>query len=89
MYPGTHCNVDVDHFCCLAVCGGLIQKDQGFISSPNYPDDYRPNKDCIWKIEVSESYTVAVEFQSFEVGGHIDTGACDLKQVLGTGFRCS
>lgn len=51
-----------------AVCGGLIQKEQGFFSSPNYPDDYRPNKDCIWKIEVPESFTVAVEFQSFEVG---------------------
>lgn len=50
-----------------AVCGGLIVKEEGFISSPNYPDDYRPNKDCIWKIEVPESYTVAVEFQSFEV----------------------
>jgi len=51
----------------LAVCGGLIQKEHGFFSSPNYPDDYRPNKDCIWKIEVPETFTVAVEFQSFEV----------------------
>lgn len=50
-----------------AVCGGLIVREEGFISSPNYPDDYRPNKDCIWKIEVPATYTVAVEFQSFEV----------------------
>ena len=54
-------------FFSLAVCGGLIQKEQGFFSSPNYPDDYRPNKDCVWRIEVPEGFTVAVEFQSFEV----------------------
>ncbi|XP_067928524.1 bone morphogenetic protein 1-like [Watersipora subatra] len=53
-----------------AVCGGLIEKEQGFLSSPNYPDDYRPNKDCIWKIQVPESFTVAVEFQSFEIENH-------------------
>lgn len=50
-----------------AICGGEINKDQGFLTSPNYPDDYRPNKDCIWKISVEEGYSVALKFQSFEV----------------------
>ncbi|PVD37829.1 hypothetical protein C0Q70_00431 [Pomacea canaliculata] len=53
-----------------AICGGEINKDQGFLTSPNYPDDYRPNKDCIWKISVEEGYSVALKFQSFEIENH-------------------
>ena len=51
-----------------AICGGEIIKEQGQLTSPNYPDDYKPNKECVWKITVPEEYSVAVKFQSFEVG---------------------
>ena len=51
-----------------AICGGEIRKEQGQLTSPNYPDDYKPNKECIWKITVPDDYSVAVKFQSFEVG---------------------
>lgn len=53
-----------------AICGGEINKDQGFLTSPNYPDDYRPNKECIWKISIDEGYSVALKFQSFEIENH-------------------
>ncbi|KAK7483783.1 hypothetical protein BaRGS_00024999, partial [Batillaria attramentaria] len=53
-----------------AICGGEIHKDQGFLTSPNYPDDYRPNKECIWKISIDEGYSVALKFQSFEIENH-------------------
>ena len=49
------------------VCGGEIVKDQGHLSSPNYPDYYKANKECVWKIAVTEGYSVALTFQSFEV----------------------
>jgi hypothetical protein len=51
-----------------AICGGEIHKEQGQLTSPNYPDDYKPNKECVWKITVPEDFSVAVKFQSFEVG---------------------
>jgi len=51
----------------LAVCGGEISKETGILSSPNYPDYYKPNKECVWKISVPEGYSVALKFQSFEV----------------------
>ncbi|XP_069600291.1 tolloid-like protein 1 isoform X1 [Ranitomeya imitator] len=50
-----------------AICGGEIHKDSGQIQSPNYPDDYRPSKECIWKITVAENYNVGLIFQAFEV----------------------
>lgn len=58
------------YFCLFlpsAICGGEIRKNEGQIQSPNYPDDYRPMKECVWKITVSEDYYVGLTFQAFEV----------------------
>ena len=49
------------------MCGGDITKDAGQIQSPNYPADYRPSKECVWRITVSEGFHVGLTFQSFEV----------------------
>ncbi|KAJ8318436.1 hypothetical protein KUTeg_003527 [Tegillarca granosa] len=53
-----------------AICGGEINKENGQLTSPNYPDDYKPNKECIWKITVEERFSVALKFQSFEIENH-------------------
>uniref|UniRef100_A0A8B9FYP0 Metalloendopeptidase n=1 Tax=Amazona collaria TaxID=241587 RepID=A0A8B9FYP0_9PSIT len=53
-----------------AICGGEIHKDAGQIQSPNYPDDYRPSKECIWKIMVSEGFHIGITFQAFEIEWH-------------------
>lgn len=53
-----------------AVCGGDIEMEEGQLQSPNYPDDYRPNKECTWRITVPENYQVALKFQSFEIENH-------------------
>lgn len=49
------------------MCGGDITKDAGQIQSPNYPDDYRPSKECVWRITVADGFHVGLTFQSFEV----------------------
>ncbi|XP_076317965.1 tolloid-like protein 1 [Tachypleus tridentatus] len=53
-----------------AICGGDVIMEEGVLQSPNYPEDYRPNKECIWKISVPETYQVALQFQSFEIENH-------------------
>ncbi|XP_018429646.1 PREDICTED: tolloid-like protein 2 [Nanorana parkeri] len=53
-----------------AICGGSLKKDTGQIQSPNYPDDYRPDKHCVWTISVSEGYVVGLTFQTFEFEPH-------------------
>lgn len=58
-----------------AICGGEVKKDNGQIQSPNYPDDYRPNKMCVWKITVAQGYHVGLTFQSFEVRNAIPANA--------------
>ena len=49
------------------MCGGRVTKNSGQIQSPNYPDDYRPNKECVWTVEVDEDYQVGLSFQAFQV----------------------
>ncbi|XP_028564239.2 bone morphogenetic protein 1 isoform X4 [Podarcis muralis] len=63
-----------------AICGGDVKKDSGHIQSPNYPDDYRPNKLCVWKIIVSEGYHVGLSFLSFEIERH-DSCAYDYLEI--------
>ncbi|XP_062913270.1 bone morphogenetic protein 1-like [Mobula hypostoma] len=63
-----------------AICGGDISKDLGQIQSPNYPDDYRPSKVCIWRIRVSDTFHVGLAFQSFEIERH-DSCAYDYLEV--------
>ncbi|KAM3913712.1 tolloid-like protein 2 [Leptodactylus fuscus] len=53
-----------------AKCGGHIKKDIGQIQSPNYPDDYRPDRQCEWTITVSEGFVVGLSFQTFEFEAH-------------------
>nr|XP_030871259.2 tolloid-like protein 2 [Gorilla gorilla gorilla] len=63
-----------------ATCGGDINKDAGQIQSPNYPDDYRPSKECVWRITVSEGFHVGLTFQAFEIERH-DSCAYDYLEV--------
>lgn len=51
----------------LAMCGGKINNNAGHLTSPNYPDDYHPNKNCVWVITVSQGYTVGLVFDYLEV----------------------
>ncbi|XP_047925093.1 tolloid-like protein 2 isoform X10 [Anser cygnoides] len=63
-----------------AICGGEIHKDAGQIQSPNYPDDYRPSKECIWKITVPEGFHIGIMFQAFEIEWH-DTCSYDYLEI--------
>ncbi|CAB1318410.1 unnamed protein product [Coregonus sp. 'balchen'] len=63
-----------------ANCGGEVNWDNGQIQSPNYPDDYQPNKVCVWKITVAQDFHVGLSFQSFEIERH-DSCAYDYLEV--------
>ena len=58
------------------MCGGELNMESGQLESPNYPEDYVPNKECIWVITVPVGFQVALKFQSFEVSQfrkHLET----------------
>uniref|UniRef100_A0A1A9WC30 Metalloendopeptidase n=1 Tax=Glossina brevipalpis TaxID=37001 RepID=A0A1A9WC30_9MUSC len=64
------------------ICGGeiTIDENEGRLESPNYPLDYLPNKECVWKITAPKGYQVALKFQSFEVENH-DSCVYDFVEV--------
>ncbi|XP_055381184.1 dorsal-ventral patterning protein tolloid isoform X2 [Condylostylus longicornis] len=52
-------------------CGGTFYiNDSQRIDSPNYPSEYLPDKECIWRIIVPDKYEVALQFQTFEIENH-------------------
>lgn len=52
-------------------CGGEINLvESKRIDSPNYPLQYYPDKECVWKIVVSEGHHVASKFKIFELENH-------------------
>ena len=48
-------------------CGGHYFGESGSIRSPNYPDSYPNNKECIWVIEAKNKYLVTLSFSSFQL----------------------
>lgn len=43
---------------CVAGCGGVFNEMTGELVSPNYPENYEHNTECIWEVHVPEGYHV-------------------------------
>ncbi|PIK44515.1 bone morphogenic protein 1 [Apostichopus japonicus] len=50
-------------------CGGLKTSLQGNISTPQYPNMYPRDKNCIWKISAPSSYHISLQFRDFQLEG--------------------
>ena len=49
----TRVNIQIflaSHIHLQAVCGGDLDMESGQLESPNFPEDYQPNKECIWRV---------------------------------------
>lgn len=59
-------------FCLLhpAACGGFITKLNGSITSPGWPREYPPNKNCIWQLVAPTQYRITLLFDVFETEGN-------------------
>ncbi|XP_021357124.1 cubilin-like [Mizuhopecten yessoensis] len=52
-----------------SVCGGLYTSLLGTFSSPNFPNPYPHNKECIYTINQQNGFGVTLTFTSFDVEG--------------------
>uniref|UniRef100_A0AAX7U3F9 Cubilin n=1 Tax=Astatotilapia calliptera TaxID=8154 RepID=A0AAX7U3F9_ASTCA len=51
-------------------CGGLLHVDRGVMSTPNYPQNYRPGLDCSWHVMVTPGFRISATFQTpFQIQG--------------------
>ncbi|MGH0167823.1 UNVERIFIED_CONTAM: hypothetical protein FKN15_053442 [Acipenser sinensis] len=55
---------------CEAACGGFITKLNGSITSPGWPKEYPPNKNCIWQLVAPTQYRISLQFDFFETEGN-------------------
>lgn len=49
----------------FSACGGSLKSEKGQFASPNYPNPYPANVECVWKLEASPGNQILVEFSEF------------------------
>lgn len=50
------------------------------LQSPNWPDAYRPSKECIWQVKAADNHRVALKFEAFDLEHH-DSCAYDYIEI--------
>ena len=58
---------------CQKSCGGLLEEATGVIQSPSFPEEYFPNKTCVWEIMTSADNVVFLNFTHFDIEGKNQT----------------
>ncbi|XP_075684851.1 cubilin [Rhinoderma darwinii] len=51
----------------LSACGGTLHMENGAFNSPNYPDIYPPNTECVWNILSSPGNRLMLTFMPFSL----------------------
>ncbi|XP_039305004.1 cubilin isoform X2 [Solenopsis invicta] len=70
------------------VCGGHYSKSNGIIRSPNYPNPYPNNKECVWIIEARNRYRIILTVDHFKLEKHADC-AFDYLEIRNGGYESS
>ena len=63
----TESGYDNEHDCCYDYCEQWLDMKNGIITSPEHPNPYNNNEECIWTIFAEENQTVLLHFLEFEV----------------------
>ncbi|XP_026152689.1 bone morphogenetic protein 1-like [Mastacembelus armatus] len=67
--PGYELAAD-KHQCDAAACGGFITKLNGSLTTPGWPKEYPPNKNCVWQLVAPIQYRITLVFDVFETEGN-------------------
>ncbi|XP_072333723.1 scavenger receptor cysteine-rich domain-containing protein DMBT1-like [Scyliorhinus torazame] len=49
------------------ICGGRLESDSGSFTSPNYPEPYPNNAQCIWYIQVANQDRITLNLDGFQL----------------------
>ena len=55
------------HDCCYDYCEQWLDMENGIITSPEYPNQYNNQEECVWTISAEENQTILLNFLDFEV----------------------
>ena len=57
--------------CNSVSCRDIVYtSDEDEFQTPDYPDDYPPNADCNWLINVDIGYSINIVFETFQIESH-------------------
>ncbi|XP_033642026.1 mannan-binding lectin serine protease 1-like [Asterias rubens] len=60
-----------DNHHCKVSCRDIVYtSDEDEFQTPDYPDDYPPNADCNWLINVDIGYSINIVFYTFQIESH-------------------
>uniref|UniRef100_A0A4W6CKG4 Metalloendopeptidase n=1 Tax=Lates calcarifer TaxID=8187 RepID=A0A4W6CKG4_LATCA len=59
-----------DRRSCETACGGFITKLNGSLTTPGWPKEYPPNKNCVWQLVAPIQYRITLVFDVFETEGN-------------------
>ncbi|KAM9841679.1 bone morphogenetic protein 1-like [Aulostomus maculatus] len=59
-----------DRSTCETACGGFITKLNGSLTTPGWPKEYPPNKNCVWQLLAPVQYRITLVFDVFETEGN-------------------
>ena len=65
-------NIEATCVAAMAGCGGDYTSEEGIIISPNYPNAYPQNANCIWTITVPQSEVVTLNFTNMDMETHVN-----------------
>lgn len=64
-------------------CGGILHNPNGAIRSPNYPNSYNDDSDCVWIGELPEEGMVSLTITEFDLPASVNCS--DDKLVIQNG----
>lgn len=56
----------------LSECGGILTDNYGSITSPGYPGNYPPGRDCVWQVLVNPNSLITFTFGTLSLESHND-----------------
>nr|XP_046231199.1 bone morphogenetic protein 1-like isoform X2 [Scatophagus argus] len=62
--------LSADRRSCETACGGFVTKLNGSLTTPGWPKEYPPNKNCVWQLVAPIQYRITLVFDVFEIEGN-------------------
>nr|XP_018916792.1 PREDICTED: tolloid-like protein 1 [Bemisia tabaci] len=76
---------------CDDACGGVLEAQNGTITSPSFPELYPGSKRCVWEIMARRQYRITLNFTHFDLeGNNVHQQECeydsvDVRSILANG----
>lgn len=55
---------------CVTVCGAELTDSTGVITSPNYPNNYPHERECVWTITAQDGNQILLNVTDFRLESH-------------------